>query len=130
MMRRILKMIWSGSKRVSGRGRSILGVLFRENLPPGSGRKQARDFRLLGQAIRTGQLVTFSYPNKGKEERYRSIFPRKLFRRKETIYCRMFDPRRKEYRAFRLDKMNELKIDLRRDTWRRMSQKIRSGPQS
>jgi predicted DNA-binding transcriptional regulator YafY len=41
------------------------------------------------------------------------MFPKKLFRRKEATYCRAFDARRKEYRAFGLDRMNHLRIDLK-----------------
>jgi predicted DNA-binding transcriptional regulator YafY len=71
------------------------------------------NFRQLEHAIKTGQPVTFTYLNRSKEESHRRIFPKKLFRRKEAIYCRAFDARRKEYRAFRLDRMNDLKIDLK-----------------
>jgi len=76
--------------------------------------RQARNFKLLEHAIKTGQPVTFNFLNRNKEESHRKIFPKKLLRRKETIYCRAFDARRKEYRAFRLDRMNHLKIDLKR----------------
>jgi predicted DNA-binding transcriptional regulator YafY len=112
-MRRILKLIWSGSKRVSRRGRNVLGWLSRGDHPIKSQARQVRNFRLLEHAIKTGQSVTFSYLNRSKEESHRRIFPKKLFRRKEAIYCRAFDARRKGYRAFRLDRMNELKIDLK-----------------
>ena len=113
MMRRILKLIWSGSKRVSKRGRSVLGWLSRADHPIRSQERPVRNFRQLEHAIKTGQPVTFTYLNRSKEESHRRIFPKKLFRRKEAIYCRAFDARRKEYRAFRLDRMNDLKIDLK-----------------
>jgi predicted DNA-binding transcriptional regulator YafY len=113
MMRRILKLIWSGSKRVSKRGRNVLGWLSRGDHPIKSQERQVRNFRLLEHARKTGQPVTFHYLNRSKEESHRRIFPKKLFRRKEAMYCRAFDARRKEYRAFRLDRMNALKIDLK-----------------
>jgi len=91
----------------------VLGLLSRVDHPIRSRERPVRNFRLFEHAIKTGQPVTFSYLNRGKEERHRRIFPKKLFRRKEAIYCRAFDARRKEYRAFRLDRMNELKIDLK-----------------
>ena len=113
MMRRILKLIWSGSKRVSKRGRSVLGRLSRADHPIRSQERPVRNFRELERAIETGQPVTFSYLNRSKEESHQRIFPKKLFRRKEAICCRAFDARRKEYRAFGLDRMNHLKIDLK-----------------
>jgi predicted DNA-binding transcriptional regulator YafY len=112
-MRRILKLIWAGSKRVSRRGRNVLGWLSRGDHPIKSQERQVRNLRLLEHAIKTGQSVTFSYLNRSKEESHRRMFPKKLFRRKETTYCRAFDARRKEYRAFGLDRMNHLKIDLK-----------------
>ena len=112
-MRRILKLIWSGSKRVSKRGRSLLGLLSRGDHPIKSQEREVRNFRLLEHAIKTGQSVTFTYLNRSKEESHRRIVPQKLFRREEAIYCRAFDARRKEYRAFGLDRMNHLKIDLK-----------------
>lgn len=112
-MRRILKLIWSGSKKVSKRGRSVLGLLSRGDHPIKSQDLQVRNLRQLEHAIKMGQMITFHYLNRSKEESHRRIFPKKLFRRKEVIYCRAFDPRRKEHRAFRLDRMNDLKIDLR-----------------
>ena len=112
-MRRILKLIWSGSKRVSKQGRNVLGWLSRGNHPIKSQERHVRNIRLLEHAIKIGQSVTFSYLNRSKEESHRRIFPKKLLRRKEAIYCRAFDARHKEYRAFRLDRMNDLKIDLR-----------------
>ncbi len=112
-MREIWKLIWSGSKRVSKRGRSVLGWLSRADHPTKSQERQVRNFRQLEHAIKTGQPVTFSYLNRSKEESHRRIFPKKLFRRKEAIYCRAFDAHHKEYRAFRLDRMSDLKIDLR-----------------
>jgi hypothetical protein len=113
-MRRILKLIWSGSKKVSKPGRKVLGWLSRGGHPIKSQDLQVRNLRQLEHAIKMGQMITFSYLNRNKEGSHRRIFPKKLLRRKEVIYCRTFDPRRKEYRAFRLDRMNNLKIDLRR----------------
>jgi predicted DNA-binding transcriptional regulator YafY len=113
MMRRILKLIWSGSKRVSRRGRNVLGWLSGGDPPIKSQERQVRNFGLLERAIKTGQSVTFNYLNRNKEERHRRMFPKKIFRRKEATYCRAFDARRKEYRAFGLDRMNHLKIDLK-----------------
>jgi len=113
MMRRIWKLIWSGSNRVSERGRSVLGWLSRGDHSIKSQERQVRNFRLLEHAIKTGQPVTFNFLNRNQEESHRKMFPKKLFRRKEVIYCRVFDARRKEYRAFRLDRMSDLKIDLR-----------------
>jgi predicted DNA-binding transcriptional regulator YafY len=115
MMRRILKLIWSGSKKVSRRGRSVLGLLSQADHPVKSQDRQVRTFRLLEHAIKTGQPVTFNYLNRSKEESHRRIFPKKLFRRKEATYCRAFDARCKEYRAFRLERMSDLKIDLKID---------------
>src|SRR4030042_3318761 len=112
-MRRILKLIWSGSKRVSKRSRSILGWLSRGDRPIKSQEMQVRNFRQLEHAIKTSQPVTFSYLNRSKKESHRRIFPKKLLRSKEVIYCRLLAARRREYRAFRLDRMNDLKIDLR-----------------
>jgi predicted DNA-binding transcriptional regulator YafY len=113
MMRRILKLIWSGSKRVSKRGRSVLGLLSQTDHPIKSQDRKVRNLRELERAIEMGQPVTFTYLNRGKEESHRRIFPKKLLRRKEATYCRAFNARRKEYRIFRLDRMNDLKIDLR-----------------
>jgi predicted DNA-binding transcriptional regulator YafY len=112
-MREILKLLWSGSKRASKRGRSVLRLLSRADHPTESQDRQIRNFRQLERAIKTAQPVTFSYLNSGKEKSHRKIFPKKLFRRKEATYCRAFDARHKEYRTFRLDRMSELKIDLR-----------------
>jgi len=112
-MRRILKLIWSGSKRVSKQGRNVLGLLSRADHPIRSRERQVRNIRLLEHAIKMGQMVTFSYLNRSKEESHRRILPKKLLRRKEIIYCRAYDVRRKEYRAFRLDRVNDLKIDLK-----------------
>ena len=91
----------------------MLGLLSRADHPMKSQDRPVRYFMELEHAINTGQPVTFHYLNRSKEERHRRIFPKKLFRRKEAIYCRAFDARRKEYRAFRLDRMNDLKIDLK-----------------
>jgi predicted DNA-binding transcriptional regulator YafY len=113
MMRRILKLIWSGSKRVSKRGRNVLGWLSRGDHPIKSQERQVRNFELLERSIKAGQSVTFTYLNRSKEESHRRIFPKKLFRRKEAIYCRTFDVRHKKYITFKLDRMNDLKIDLK-----------------
>jgi predicted DNA-binding transcriptional regulator YafY len=112
-MRRILKLIWSGPKGVSKRGRSVFGLLSRADHSLRSQERPVRNFRELERAIEMGQPVTFNYLNRSKEESHRRIFPKKLLRRREVIYCRAFDARRKEYRTFRLDRMNDLKIDLR-----------------
>ena len=54
--------------------------------------------------------MVFSYLSSSKEESHRTIFPKKLFRRKEVIYCQAFDTLSEEYRVFRLDRMSDLKI--------------------
>jgi predicted DNA-binding transcriptional regulator YafY len=123
MMRRILKLIWSGSKRVSKPGRRVLGWLSRTDHPHRSQGRQVRNFRLLEHAIETGHSVTFSYLNRSQEESHRKIFPKKLLRRKEVIYCRTFNSGRKKYRAFGLDRIDDLGIDLRGNTGRRTSKK-------
>ena len=112
-MRRILKLIWSGSKKASIRGRSILGLLSQKDPSARSQERSVRNSKELGRAIEMGQPVTFTYLNRGKEEGHRKVFQKKLLRRKETLYCQAFDARRKKYRAFRLDRMSDLKIDLR-----------------
>jgi len=91
----------------------VLGLLSRTDHPHRSQDRQVRNFRLLEHAIKTGHSVTFTYLNRSKEESHRRIVPKKLLRRKEVIYCRAFDARCKKYRAFGLDRMNDLKIDLR-----------------
>ncbi len=112
-MREIWKLIWSSSKKVSKRGRSVLGWLSRADHPTKSQKRQVRNFRQLEHAIKTGQPVTFSYLYRNKEESHRRIIPTKLVRRKEVICCQAFDAHRKENRTFRLDRMSDLKIDLR-----------------
>jgi hypothetical protein len=67
-MRRIFKLIWSGSKRVSKRGRNVLGWLSWGNYPIQAQERQVTNFRLLEHAIKIGQSITFSYLNRSKKE--------------------------------------------------------------
>ena len=112
---RLIKGIWglisSDWTTLSKRDRSVLRWLSLPDHPIRPRDRQVKNFRELEHAIETGQGVTFSYLNSSKEESHRTIFPKRLFRRKEVIYCQAFDTLHEEYRVFRLDKMSDLKID-------------------
>ena len=71
-----------------------------------------KNFRELEHVVKTGLPVTFSYLSSSNEESHRMIFPKRLFRRKEVIYCQAFDTLHEEYRVFRLDRMSDLKIGV------------------
>jgi predicted DNA-binding transcriptional regulator YafY len=105
----ILTLISSGWRRRSKRDLSVLRWLSQSDHPIRPQDRQVRNFGELENAIKTGLPVTFIYLNSNREESRRRIFPRRLFRRKEAIYCEAFDSHRKEYRTFRLDRMSNLK---------------------
>jgi predicted DNA-binding transcriptional regulator YafY len=108
----IWRLISSDWRKLSKRDRSVLRWLSESDHPIRPQDRQVRNFGELEHAIKTGQLVMFSYLNSSKEESRRKIFPKRLFRRKEEIYCQAFDTHHEEYRIFRLDRMSDLKIDL------------------
>ena len=111
---RLISGIWrliSSRTSLSKRDRSVLRWLSLPDHPIRPQDRQVRNFRELEHAIETGQPVTFSYLNSSKEESRRKIFPKRLFRRKQIVYCQAFDTRHEEYRVFRLDRMGDLKLD-------------------
>lgn len=110
---RLIKGIWRLITRatVSKRDRSVLRWLSFVDHPIRSQDREVTNFMELEHAIETAQPVTFNYVNITKERSQRKILPQRLFRRKEVIYCRGFDSFHQEYRAFRLDRMSNLKID-------------------
>jgi predicted DNA-binding transcriptional regulator YafY len=110
---RLISGIWrliSFRTSLSKRDRSVLRWLSLPDHPIRPRDRQVRNFRELEHAIKTGQPVTFSYLNSSKEESRRKIFPKRLFRRKQIVYCQAFDTCHEEYRVFRLDRMGDLKI--------------------
>jgi predicted DNA-binding transcriptional regulator YafY len=113
---RLISGIWrlfsSDWRKLSKRDRSVLLWLSESDHPIRPQDRQVRNFRELEHAIKTGQPITFSYLNSSKVESSREILPKRLFRRKEAIYCHAFDTRQEEYRAFRLDRMSNLEADL------------------
>lgn len=113
---RLIKVIWklisSDWRKVSKRDRSVIRWLSLPDHPIRPQDRQIKNFRELEHAIKTGHPVAFSYLNNSKKESHRKIFPKKLFRRKEVIYCQAFDTLSKEYRVFRLDRMSDLKIGV------------------
>jgi predicted DNA-binding transcriptional regulator YafY len=109
LVKAVWKLIW---RPLSKRDRSVLRWLSLPDHPIRPRDRQVKNFRELEQAIRTGQHVTFSYLSSDKEETNRNIFPKRLFRRKEAIYCQAFDTLYEENRAFRLDRMSDLKIGV------------------
>jgi len=113
LIRWVWRLISSDRRKLSKQDRGVLRWLSLPDHPIRSQDRQVRNFRELDHAIKTGQPVTFSYLNSSKEESHRRIFPKRLFRRKEAMYCRAFDALHEEYRIFRLDRMSDLKIDLR-----------------
>jgi len=108
----ICRLISSDWRKLSKRDRSVLRWLSQSDHPIRPQDRRVRNFSELEHAIKTEQPVTFNYLNSSKKESRRKIFPKRLFRRKEAIYCHAFDYHREEYRAFRLDRMSDLKIDL------------------
>jgi len=108
----ILMLISSDWRKRSKRDRSVLRWLSKSDDPIRPQDQRVRKFRELERAIKTGQPVTFNYLNSSKVESRRKILPKRLFRRKEAIYCKAFDIPREEYRTFRLDRMSDLKIGL------------------
>ncbi len=113
---RLIKGIWelirSDWTPLSQRDRSVLRWLSFPDHPIRPQDRQVKHFRELEQAIKTGQPVAFSYLNSSEEESHREVFPKRLFRRKEVIYCQVFDTLYKEYRVFRLERMSDLKIGV------------------
>jgi len=113
---RLIKAIWnlisSDWKILSKRDQSVLRWLSLPDHPIRPQDRQVKNFRELNHAIKTGLSVTFSYLNSSQEESHRMIFPKRLFRRKEVIYCQAFDTLHKEYRVFRLGRMSDLKIGV------------------
>ena len=108
----ILTLISSGWRKPSKRDRSVLRWLSQSDHPIRPQDRRVRNFRELEHAIKTEKPVTFNYLNSSKKESRRKILPERLFRVKDAIYCQAFDYHREEYRAFRLDRMSNLKIDL------------------
>jgi len=113
---RLLRGIWQlirlDRTTLSRRDRSVLRWLSFPDHPIRPQDRQVKNFRELEHAINAGQLVTFSYSNSSKEESHREVVPKRLFRRKEVVYCQAFDTFHEEYRAFRLERMSDLKISV------------------
>jgi predicted DNA-binding transcriptional regulator YafY len=113
---RLIKVIWklisSDWRMLSKRDRSVIRWLSLPDHPIRPQDRQLKNFRELEHAVKTGLHVTFSYLSSSNEESHRMIFPKRLFRRKEVIYCQAFDTLHEEYRVFRLDRMNDLKIGV------------------
>ena|SRR3989304_8867996 len=112
LIRGIRELIRSDWTPLSKRDRSVLRWLSFPDHPIRPQDREVKNFWELEQAIKTGQPVTFSYLNSSEEESHREVSPRRLFRRKEVIYCRAFDTLHEEYRVFRLDRMSDLKIGV------------------
>jgi predicted DNA-binding transcriptional regulator YafY len=113
---RLIKVIWklisSDWRMLSKRDRSVIRWLSLPDHPIRPQDRQVKNFRELEHAVKTGLPLTFSYLSSSNEESHRMIFPKRLFRRKEVIYCQAFDTLHEEYRVFRLDRMNDLKIGV------------------
>ena len=116
LMRRIWELIRSDWTPLSKRDRSVLRWLSFPDHPIRPQDRQVKNFRQLEQAIKARQPVTFSYLNSSREESHRQIVPKRLFRRKEVVYCQAFDTLHEEYRVFRLDKMSDVKIGVDKTT--------------
>lgn len=113
---RLIKVIWklisSDWRMLSKRDRSVIRWLSLPDHPIRPQDRQVKNFRGLEHAVKTGLPVTFSYLSSSNEESHRMIFPKRLFRRKKVIYCQAYDTLYEEYRVFRLDRMNDLKIGV------------------
>lgn len=96
LIKAIWKLISSDRKTLSNQDQSALRWLSLTDHPIRPSDRQTKNFRELNHAIKTGLSVTFSYLNSSKEESHRMIFPKRLFRRKEMIYCQAFDTLHKE----------------------------------
>ena len=107
----LIRLDWSP---LSKRDRSVLRWRSFGDHPIRPQDRQVKNFSQLEDAIKTAQLVTFGYLNSNSEESHREVFPKRLFRRKEVIYCEAFDTFHEEYRVFRLDRMSNLKIGMDR----------------
>ncbi len=116
LMRRIWELIRSDWTPLSKRDRSVLRWLSYPDHPIRPQDRQVKNFRQLEHAIKASQPVTFSYLNSSREESHRQIVPKRLFRRKEVVYCQAFDTLHEEYRVFRLDKMSDVKIGVDKTT--------------
>ena len=112
LVKRTWRLITLGWPSLSKRDRSVLRWRSLWDHPIRIQDRRVRYFRDLEHAIETGQPVTLSYVNISQEQSQRKIIPRRLFRRKEVIYCEAFDTLHEEYRVFRLDRMGDLKIGV------------------
>ncbi len=112
LVRGIWELIRSDWTPLSKRDRSVLRWLSFPDHPIRPQDRQVKNFKELEQAIKTGHSVTFGYLNTNGEKSHREVSPKRLFRRKEVIYCQAFDALHEEYRVFRLDRMSHLKIGV------------------
>ena len=112
LLRGIWQLIQLDWTTLSKRDRSVLRWLSFGDHPIRPQDQQAKNFRELEHAIKTGQPAMFSYLSSSKEESHREVVPERLFRRKEVVYCQAFDTFHEEYRVFRLDRMSDLKIGV------------------
>ena len=83
----LIRLDWSP---LSKRDRSVLRWRSFGDHPIRPQDRQVKNFSQLEDAIKTAQLVTFGYLNSNSEESHREVFPKRLFRRKEVIYCEAF----------------------------------------
>lgn len=113
LIRGIWRLISPSSRERSKRDRRTGGRVSRADDPLRNQDREVKHFGELEHAIKTGRAVTFTYLSRSNEERRWRVFPKKLFRRKEVIYCHAFDTHHEEYKNFRLERMSNLKIDLR-----------------
>jgi len=116
LSKRLLSGIWQpirlAWKTVSKRDRSVLRWLTFPDHPIRPQDRHVKNFRELEHTIKTGQPVTFSYLNSRREDSHREVVPKRLFKRKEVVYCQAFDTLHHEYRVFRLDRISDLKIGM------------------
>ncbi|MGQ9857560.1 MAG: WYL domain-containing protein [Thermodesulfobacteriota bacterium] len=108
----ICKSILSDWRKVSRRDRGVIRWLCLPDHPIRPLDRQIKNFSELEEPIKTGRPVELSYLNSSNEKSHRKIFPKRLFRRKNAIYCYAFDTLGEEYRVFTLDRMSELKIGM------------------
>jgi predicted DNA-binding transcriptional regulator YafY len=112
-MRGFWRLISPNRRKPSKQDRRAIPRVSHPDDPLKSQDRHIKHFRELEHAIKTGRAVTFSYLSKSNEEGRWRVFPKRLFRRKDVIYCQAFDTHSEENKNFRLERMSNLKIDLR-----------------
>ncbi len=110
LIRGIWALIWSDWNPLSKRDRSVVRWRSFPDHPIRPQDRQVKNFSELEDAIKTAQPVRFDYLNSSNKESHREGIPKRLFRRKEVVYCEAFDIFHEEYRVFRLDRMSDLKL--------------------